>query len=381
LVVTVDYGGRRVDAVVDETGAVALPPQRTTRVVVTFGGTTPLQSFDLQRGTTTQLPVGVSEVLVRGALDLGRPVSRGAPTGVACGFGPVVEIDGAAAAQTRVTTTVGALLTGGPVAATTCSGPVTLSAGTHRVRVRSTSEVSVVSLALLPAGASGRTGASVESATVTSWGPTFRRVELEPSVEPRILELSENANHGWEAVASDGEALLPVVTDGWRQAFVIPSGTSGEVTLTFGPDRYYRAGLLVGAAALVLLAAMVLVPSRATAAVPPRPPASGTRRVPLSAIGTVGAGAALVGLWAVPAVVVGALVARSRLRRPLVAALGAVAALVAAVVPWPSSADTTWSTSLASVVAVAAVAGAAWPSRWPVGRRRPRDSVDEPPKA
>jgi arabinofuranan 3-O-arabinosyltransferase len=71
----------------------------------------------------------------------------------------------------------------------------------------------------------------------------------------------ENTNAGWVA-SIDGVALTPVIVDGWQQGWAVPAGLSGQVELRFPPDRTFRAGLLVGAAALLIVALVALIPSR-----------------------------------------------------------------------------------------------------------------------
>ena len=51
----------------------------------------------------------------------------------------------------------------------------------------------------------------------------------------------------------------------------MPAGTSGAVTLSFGSNAVYRAGIIGGLALLPILALLAFVPAR-------RPPAGPTRR-------------------------------------------------------------------------------------------------------
>ena len=55
---------------------------------------------------------------------------------------------------------------------------------------------------------------------------------------PSYLVVNENFNVGWQAVI-DGRQLRAVRLDGWKQAWLLPAGTHGVVTLTYGPDRLY----------------------------------------------------------------------------------------------------------------------------------------------
>jgi len=56
--------------------------------------------------------------------------------------------------------------------------------------------------------------------------------------------------------------LSSIVVDGWQQGWVVPAGVSGEVELSFVPDRLYRSGLLVGAGLLLLLVVLAALPVR-----------------------------------------------------------------------------------------------------------------------
>jgi arabinofuranan 3-O-arabinosyltransferase len=71
------------------------------------------------------------------------------------------------------------------------------------------------------------------------------------------LLLSQNANAGWQATMGSVH-LHSTVLDGWRQAFLVPAGSGGTISIRFAPDRGFRAGLLVGAIAVVLLLALAL---------------------------------------------------------------------------------------------------------------------------
>lgn len=75
------------------------------------------------------------------------------------------------------------------------------------------------------------------------------------------LTLSENFNRGWSARLR-GRSLEPVRIDGWRQGWLVPAGSGGTVSLTFGPDRLYRDGLVAGAVLALLAIGLALIPGR-----------------------------------------------------------------------------------------------------------------------
>ncbi|MEV6493898.1 DUF3367 domain-containing protein, partial [Actinoplanes sp. NPDC051633] len=53
-----------------------------------------------------------------------------------------------------------------------------------------------------------------------------------------------------------------VRVDGWQQAFVVPAGAGGAVTLRFTPDRPYRSALAIGAGCALLVALAAFLPAR-----------------------------------------------------------------------------------------------------------------------
>ena len=121
-----------------------------------------------------------------------------------------------------------------------------------------------------------------------TWGADQRSLRVGPGAES-YLEIHENFNAGWSATV-DGRPLAPVRLDGWQQAFIVPAGHGGVITLSYRPAAVYHAGLI--ASALVLLALAVLAtglggrwrrrwhqrsPGPAPPASPPGGPPSGRR--------------------------------------------------------------------------------------------------------
>jgi arabinofuranan 3-O-arabinosyltransferase len=220
-----------------------------------------------------------------------------------------------------------------------------------------------------------RTTARPSEPLVRSWTSVDRVVSVVAADHPRLLELTENANAGWVATL-DGRTLVATTVDGWRQAWVVPAGASGDVEMTFAPDRTYRAGLVAGAAAVGVLLLLALVPARRR-----RGPAASLRttpsRVRALATGTggrrvvVAAAVVLVGgAWGALAVVVGALVLlRSRHRARWVGLAAVAAGVLAATAPWPGSLDRPVVGAAASVLALLAVTLACWP--WSAPGRDP----------
>ena len=202
----------------------------------------------------TPIPIGVSELLIRGLEDLTTPVDPAAPTGAFCGLGPEVSIDGRDY-PTRVNGTINDILSGQPLELSSCGPRVDLAAGTHEVRLRSTAQYAATAVTL-----SARTNRSAAAeppvvrrpVTVKRWNTTDRLVKVASGAEA-VLRVPENVNAGWRATLN-GEVLEPVTVDGWQQGYVLPAGEGGSVHLLFTPDRPYRQALLAG-----LLAALALV--------------------------------------------------------------------------------------------------------------------------
>jgi arabinofuranan 3-O-arabinosyltransferase len=99
-------------------------------------------------------------------------------------------------------------------------------------------------------------GASASGARVVVW--TAQRRVLRVSASARsYLVINENFNVGWRA-SIGGRPLRTVRLDGWKQGWLLPAGTAGVVTLTYGPDRLYHDAIIggLGAVGLILLLAV-----------------------------------------------------------------------------------------------------------------------------
>ena len=242
-------------------------------------------------------PPGLAEVV---ALDpRGLPIAaadaernRAREVTVPCGRGPVIAAAGRFV-QTSVTTTVGALLDGAPIAAQPCDRtPLTLPAGQQEVLVSPGKAFFVDGVQLTAPVAATLPTPHTEPARTGEWGADHREVDLTRAETDRVLVVPESINPGWTARAADGTDLRAVTVNGWQQGFVVPAGTDGQVTLSFESNDVYRAGLATGLALLPLLALLALWPSRrvSTGRTPPWNPG------PWAAVGVIAAGALLSGL-------------------------------------------------------------------------------------
>jgi arabinofuranan 3-O-arabinosyltransferase len=349
LALDVGVGARHYTVVADRNGFVRFPSTLTKGVTISVTVSNPRLNLDSVLQTRSVLPVGISDVVLGEADAFRHGLDPDAEVALPCGFGPDVEIDGVSQVHTEVRTTVGAILAGAPARGLSC-GAAVAKAGRHNLRVLPTSEFSPTALRW-----SSEVSASQVpvTPTITRWTSNERSVEVSPSASPRTLELHENANTGWEAHIGD-VMLEPIRVDGWRQAWLVPAGASGTVTLSFAPDRTYRAALLLGLAlALVLVLAVVW---RRPAGVPWAHMGDAPRRNVhnLARMFAIAATALLIGgPAALSGAAFGALLVRGLGRRLGIVVVATLLTTIAAVLaPWPSG--TTWP-SMAQIVAAVSV--------------------------
>jgi arabinofuranan 3-O-arabinosyltransferase len=165
-----------------------------------------------------------------------------------CGSGPVVTLDGH-----PIATSLNGSVVGGQLAFSACT-TLSLSAGAHLVETPAQAALAVDSMTLTGVAWPATVTNPSRSLSIRSWDTTHRVVSVGagPSV---VLATTENFNHGWSATL-DGHTLQPLTLDGWRQAWVVPAGAAGTITLEFGADHAYRISLLLS---LLALAGLVLV--------------------------------------------------------------------------------------------------------------------------
>ena len=240
-VVITGSGGQTRGAVITKSGTVTFAPMTTSSLTLTF--------------STDQAPVQITDVTIPGIKSL---VTPSKPLRLACGSGPRVTVDGKTVA-TSVTGTYADLLDGRLVQYAGC-GQVALGAGSNRVTEPGNDAFDVQDAVLKQASAASTFGAAASSASgkseqpqtadVTSWTSSKRTMQVDVTSRS-YLEVNENYNLGWQAEL-DGTTLTPVQLDGWKQAWVLPAGSSGVVTLTYKPAGVYRDAVVAGLAALLL---------------------------------------------------------------------------------------------------------------------------------
>ena len=222
-----------------------MKPVRTNRLRVTV-----LPESDRPDG------VGLSELRIKGLQHLRFTPDLSAPTGVVCGFGPTIEIGGRTI-ETRVTGTLADVVDGAELEVQPCDTAVApVGVGTQRIRVTNPAGFAVSNLWLEPPAASDAVETWASTAEVRSWSPTERTVAVRTQGEA-VVVLAQSRNRGWRA-SIDGSRLEPVVIDGWKQAWHVPAGTSGDVKMEFSPQGPFRLGIVLGLVIAGLLSAAAL---------------------------------------------------------------------------------------------------------------------------
>jgi arabinofuranan 3-O-arabinosyltransferase len=257
--------GDRLETV-DLAGLVRVsPPLRTDRLYLSFGSRSANSAGDTQQGQPSQLPIGLARVSIPGLAGLREAVPDDtASFRLSCGQGPSVSVDGHRY-QTSVTGTLGELIQLQPVQLQLCTagGALALPAGQQQLTAAPSSDFDITSLSLVsPTAAASATATNGDAGTravhVISWQADSRTVTIGPG-PASYLEVHENANPGWSATL-DGRALKPLTLDGWQQAFLVPAGQGGTITLAYTPATVYHVGIIVSAVALLVLAGVAVGP-------------------------------------------------------------------------------------------------------------------------
>jgi len=185
------------------------------------------------------------------------------PVHLACGKGPTLTVDGKTL-QTEVTGTFGGLTGFQQMQFSVCGQyqALTLPAGTHLLLGNSGGYLKIESVTVSPYDAAPYASSSApdRSVNVQQWGPQKRTVAVGAG-NASYLIVKQNFNTGWSAILR-GQTLKPVRINGWQQAWLVPKGAGGVVTIAFGPDGAYHLGLLVGAVLVLLLIGLALWPAK-----------------------------------------------------------------------------------------------------------------------
>ncbi|MDV6304320.1 alpha-(1-_3)-arabinofuranosyltransferase [Rhodococcus cerastii] len=319
-------------------------PAHPTRVAVNLGNGPMVRDVDTDGSTTLELApfvtdrIALSIVDWDGVLDrnsLGfiqsqppgfaevTPLSGGEPIGapydgdrritVDCFDGPIVSIAGQTV-RTSVTATADQFRSGEPLKASVCDSdtplnenfvnPVSLPEGRQDVVVQPGASFFVdgIRLRTMPIPADWPTSSAPRAARTTAWSADHREVTLTSATEDRLLVIPESNNSGWRATAPGGLELSPVVVDGWQQAWIVPAGASGTISLDFTTDRWYRLGIFGGLLLLIPLLFVALRRPRGVRDVGPSP--RPWQSVPVAVVALLGATIVLAGIAGVVAVAV-----------------------------------------------------------------------------
>ncbi|WP_430787680.1 alpha-(1-_3)-arabinofuranosyltransferase domain-containing protein [Actinoplanes sp. G11-F43] len=260
--VVIRAGGEETPAQVGADGLVRFPAVVTDRLEIAVDVFSARKVVADDRGRGWSAPAGIAEVEIPALGRMLAPATDRTRLAVPCGSGPKVQIGGVTY-PTSVTGTLGDIRADRPLPVTVCDDfagdSVPLKAGDQHLRTLPSAAFVIDSAALVPEGVTtpAVTGRDV---TVGEWRATERTVTVGAGAAS-LLVVTENHNAGW-AAELDGATLRPVRVDGWQQAFVLPAGEGGTVTLRFTPDEPYRAGLAAGAGFVLLIAILALVPAR-----------------------------------------------------------------------------------------------------------------------
>ncbi|TPG17849.1 DUF3367 domain-containing protein [Pedococcus bigeumensis] len=354
--VTVDGRVQLAEVGQDGSFTVSSTTGRNLRVRLLLAAT----QTDAERNTTPASGLEVSELVVDGFTPTPAPTRISAP----CGAGPNLLVNGRTV-PTRVDGPRSAAYGVGALRLAACE-PVTLPAGTGRVVVEPWAGFVPSRVLLARTGAVAATPPRSSRSLAVGEHSSGRLAFAVGAGEMSLLSLPQNANAGWRATLG-GHRLTPIVVDGWKQGFVVPAGTGGQVTVSFAPDRPYRWGLLVGGVLVLLVLAAALVPSRRRA----RALAAATVPRITGLVAALVAGAVLAGWWglslAIGAVVVAALVGNRAWPPVLVGGLLTAAGVVQAVfAPERLGSDgLEGSVRLLSLAAVVLLLALTWSARGP----------------
>lgn len=252
---------QRVVAVPPRGGVVTFDPITTDHLDVTITSSSPRYTklpigsalVSSQFEFPSLLPPGLRSLTIPSIEpSLIAPVPSSTALSLPCGQGPTVTVDGTTV-PTRLVGTVGDLETMSPVRYESC-GEAEFSAGRNVISFPATGAFRMMTLST--AGALAPLPQGARHATIVSWGNDSRTIRLSAG-STTYLQVSQNANPGWVA-SLDGRTLTPAVLEGWQQAWIVPAGAAGTVTMSFAPQSTFQDVLLFGLVLLVLLALLAL---------------------------------------------------------------------------------------------------------------------------
>jgi arabinofuranan 3-O-arabinosyltransferase len=228
------------------------PPLLTDRMELSFPG----WSSAAQPGTGPGQPtLGLARLIIPALSRLHvTPLNSQTPFSLACGRGPTVTLDGQNY-PTAVSGTLGQLAGNLPVAVRLCTpgSSVSLGSGEHRL-LASPGLFTMTDLTLQSTAASPTPATPARRLRVLGWGQDGRTLSIGPG-PASYVEVHQNDNPGWVA-SLNGHSLTSTRLDGWQQAFIVPAGAGGVITMSFAPATLYHVGLALSALAIICLLAV-----------------------------------------------------------------------------------------------------------------------------
>lgn len=248
-------------AAVDENGMARFSPITTDRMDITISRQAPLAVHNPFAGGQLQLPVGLSEVYIPALEQFRSPQPDPEKEfSLPCGQGPVLSVGGTLM-ETRAEGRIRDLTQRRPIAVSLCSeqSQVELGASTHTVEAGDAGPLAITDVTLSTGGTKAPAATARTVDVKESDGD--RRTLTVGAGEASYLQLHENHNKGWKATLN-GKELTPLRIDGWQQAWLVPEGEGGTVTLEYEPARIYQAGLIGAGVLFLVLVGLAVVRRR-----------------------------------------------------------------------------------------------------------------------
>lgn len=263
--VAIEVNGERFIRGVPTSGVINLPDQTATSMRVTVLSSAGPDTLTWQG--VHPLPVVVGELTPIGPTWAPSSSAVGATVAVPCGLGPDLVVNNERV-PTRASGTRGQYIAGEAMRWEACE-TVDVPAGPLTIHVTATGEFEALTVEAIPTQqSSGEETSPRTGVEVGTWSNTERKITIEgTTTSDSFLIIRENANAGWTATLGN-EQLAPITIDGWAQAWLVPRGSSGEVSLSFTPQRLYVVGL-GGGLMLALVLVGLAVASRGRVSRPP----------------------------------------------------------------------------------------------------------------
>ncbi len=183
----------------------------------------------------------------------------------------LVTVDGVGV-PLRTTQSASDVLSGAVGRLQGCAPSQVLGAGWHTLTTGA--DWLVDRVVLTSAGTAASTAATAPaSVTVTGAGATSYSLSVGPSAAGSMLVVGEPYDARWQATMAGRSLGPPLLVDGYALGWSVPSGSGGEVTVSYGPQRVLGAGVAITSAAV--LGALVLLLRRRRA-----PPVGSGEEVP-----------------------------------------------------------------------------------------------------